>query len=79
MVSPLEAPVVTYGRMTGEYWLKLQKKGTSIAGFTSYDGKNWVYAGTRIFASKKAMIGMAVASGIDIRTTTIGFDHIKIQ
>jgi hypothetical protein len=75
--TQLDAPAVTYGRMTGEYWLKLQKKGETISGFTSYDGKTWTSAGTITFKGKKAMIGMAVASGIDIRTTTISFDHIN--
>ena len=75
----LDAPVVTYGRMTGECWLKLQKKGTEISGFISYDGNTWLPAGTVVFTGKKTMVGMAVSSGLSIRTTTISFDHFTFS
>jgi hypothetical protein len=76
-IPALEAPVVTFGRLTGEYWLRLQRKGNMISGFTSYDGKTWISAGTASFKEKKAWIGFAVASGIASRTTTVMFDRIE--
>jgi hypothetical protein len=75
----LDAPVVTFGRMTGEYWIKLQKKGEVVTGFTSADGRNWNEAGTVVIKGKKVMAGMAVASGIAMKTTTIMFDHIMVK
>jgi len=77
-VTLLDTPVVTFGRMTGEIWLKLIKNGNIVTAFTSNDGKVWTNAGSLAFRSKRALIGLAVASGITIRTTTIVFDHLLI-
>ena len=78
-VTNLDLPAVTFGRMTGEFWLKLQKKGSNVSGFTSYDGKIWTNSGSITFEGKKLLIGMAVASGLKIRTTTIVFDNIQFK
>lgn len=75
----LDAPAVTFGRMTGEYWIKLQKKGEVVTGFISADGSNWNEAGSVIITGEKVMAGMAVASGIAVRTTTVMFDHVRVN
>ena len=78
-IPSIGVPTVTFGRLTGEYWLRLQRKGNMVSGFTSLDGKTWISAGTANLKGKKVWIGLAVASGIAIRTTTVMFDHIECK
>src|ERR1044072_9889009 len=41
----LTEPPVTFGRLTGYYWLRLQRKANVFFGYASYDGKSWTEAG----------------------------------
>lgn len=66
----LRAPAVTYGRLTGAYWLKLARRGDTITGAGSYDGITWTQLGSvKWSAGRPALIGMAVASNISNTTT----------
>ncbi len=66
----LAAPAVTYGRLTGSYWLKLHRSGHTITGFGSYDGVKWTkLASAKWSASLPALIGVAAASNISNTTT----------
>lgn len=72
-------PAVTFGRLTGYYWLRLQRKGNRFSGSTSYDGKIWTEAGSvSIPLAANALFGFSVASGIP-NTTTVFFDHVTIH
>lgn len=67
---PLTAPAVTYGRLTGAYWLKIKQLGRTITGFGSYDGMKWTQlASVNWSASVPAWIGVAAASNISNTTT----------
>ncbi|SHM49699.1 Alginate lyase [Chitinophaga jiangningensis] len=69
----LQAPAVTYGRLTGTYWIKVTRAGTTIRGFGSYDGITWnQIASLQWPAGKPSQIGVAAASNID-NTTTVRF------
>ena len=72
-------PVVTYGRLTGICWLRLQKKEDTVKGYISMDGKTWEPAGTTTFKGNKCLAGIAVASGIAGQTTTLMFDSLEIK
>ena len=78
-VSSLKAPVVTFGRLTGEYWLKLALKNGRITAAISENGTEWRDTGTVVWKSNDATIGIAVASGIETRTTTVRFDNVKFD
>jgi hypothetical protein len=74
----LTEPAVTFGRPTGAYWLRLQRKGNVFTGFTSYDGKMWTEAGTTsVSLPKNALIGFSAASGMP-NSTTVFFDNVTI-
>jgi hypothetical protein len=62
----LKPPAVTYGRLTGSYWLKLIAKGATISGYGSYDGYNWQKLGTTKWTPgrKKSWMGIAASSGM---------------
>ncbi|HEX3024236.1 MAG TPA: alginate lyase family protein [Chitinophagaceae bacterium] len=78
-IDSLKEPVVIYGRVTGEYRLKLKKNGNILSGFVSEDGKKWKPAGTSIVKNKKVLLGIVVASGMPNKTTTVMFDNVKIE
>lgn len=78
-VSSLKAPVVTFGRLTGEYWLKLALKNGKLTAAVSENGTEWHNAGTVAWKANDATIGIAVASGIETRTTTVQFDNVKFD
>jgi hypothetical protein len=75
----LADPAVTFGRLTGYYWLRLERKGNLFSGYTSYDGKIWSEAGNiSIPLKQNAFIGFSVASGMP-NSTTIFFDNVIVS
>lgn len=75
----LKAPVVTFGRLTGYYWLRLQREGRRCRAYVSYDGEEWTPAGAvDIDLGEACTIGIAVASGM-ANSTTVFFDQVSIK
>jgi len=75
----LSEPVVTFSRLTGYYWLRLQRKGAIISAYSSVDGKNWVKTGSVNRQIKKnALVGLVVASGLPSIATVIKFDQVTV-
>jgi len=75
----LHQPAVTWGRLTGCVWLRLQKKGNTCNAFLSYNGTEWSPAGSaNINLNKQVLVGIPVASGMKNRTTIV-FDHVLID
>ncbi|QEC75173.1 alginate lyase family protein [Mucilaginibacter ginsenosidivorax] len=76
----LAEPVVTFSRLTGYYWLRLQRKGEVVSGFSSVDGKNWTKIGSVTGQTKKMLLaGLAVSSGSMATPTTISFDRVTLE
>jgi hypothetical protein len=74
----LTEPAVTWGRLTGYVWLRLQRKGNKFAGFISYDGKTWQQLSSVLVPLKKNLFaGFSVSSGMP-DLTTVFFDHVSI-
>jgi hypothetical protein len=72
-------PAVTWGRLTGYVWLRLQRKGNNFTGSTSYDGKTWTLVGTTTLQLKKnILVGLSIASGMP-NSTTIVFDKVLVK
>nr|WP_321376576.1 alginate lyase family protein [uncultured Bacteroides sp.] len=78
-VSSLKAPTVTFGRLTGEYWLKLALKNGKLVSMVSENGTEWRKAGTVAWKANNATIGIVVASGIETGTTTVQLDNVKFN
>ncbi|MBE7171304.1 MAG: alginate lyase family protein [Williamsia sp.] len=75
----LQEPAVTFGRLTGYYWLRLQRRGDIFTGYGSYDGKAWTLLGSVTATLKKeAQAGIFAASGMP-NSTTIVFDNVLIH
>lgn len=78
--SFLADPVVTHGRLTGYYWLKLERKGDTFNAFGSADGQTWTEVGSAKATFKKGIyVGIAASSGIKDKTTTLMFDHVRLS
>lgn len=75
----LTEPAVTFGRLTGYCWLRLQRKGNKFFGYSSYDGKTWTEAGSvSVPIAAKALVGFSVASGMP-NATTVFFDNVSVR
>jgi len=74
----LPAPAVTNGRLTGNVWLRLSRKGNTFIGEYSLDGHQWRQVGkATIFFPQETFTGLAVCSRIPV-STTVKFDHVAI-
>ncbi|GAA3990192.1 hypothetical protein GCM10022210_49640 [Mucilaginibacter dorajii] len=78
--SILSEPVVTFSRLTGYYWLRLQRKGEEFVGYSSVDGKNWAKIGSVTDRIKKRVLaGLAVSSGLSGNATIVSFDQVNLE
>ena len=78
--DPLTAPAVTWGRLTGYVWLRLQRKGNTFTGFTSYDNMHWTNTGTITLSLKEnLLVGLPVASGIKNVSTILKIDNVSLN
>ena len=78
-VTGLSEAVVTYGRMTGYYWLRLKCSGDKITAFTSLNGKDWNTVGATSFSfTKPAYMGLIAASGMP-NNTVIKLDNVIVK
>jgi hypothetical protein len=76
--QPLAEPAVTYGRLTGYYWLRLQRKGNDFTGFGSYDGQDWTLIGSvKLILKKEVLVGIPVASGMP-NSTILQIDNVSV-
>lgn len=73
-------PAVTFGRLTGFVWLKLQREGDNFIGSISMDGKNWTEVGTTSpgWNQQRVLTGLAVCSRLPKITTTVKFDDVSL-
>jgi len=70
--------MVTFGRLTGCCWLKLERAGNNFSGSISSDGQTWLPVGkASVPLEKKILGGLAVCSEITNITTNVKFDSIS--
>ncbi|MFC0771626.1 alginate lyase family protein [Terrimonas alba] len=75
----LSEPAVTWGRLTGYVWLRLQRNGNNFICSLSYDGKKWQQLQTEVLPlNKNVFVGLFASSGMP-NSTTVFFDHVLIQ
>jgi hypothetical protein len=72
-------PMVTFGRLTGGCWLKLERSGNTFTGSISADGKTWTQVGAATVVLKhKLLAGLPVCSRLSGITTTAMFDNVTV-
>ncbi len=75
----LSDPMVTYGRLTGPCWLKLERHGANFIGEFSSDGTSWVTIGSATVPLKqKLLVGLCACSRLAGVTTTVKFGHVAV-
>lgn len=76
---PLPAAFTPYGRLTAPLWLRLARTPTGVAAAVSFDGVAWQeIASAPLVLPPSAHLGLAVASGIPTRTSTVTFDQLTV-
>lgn len=77
-VSNLPATVVTNGRLTGYYWMRLKRKDKKVEAFVSLNGTEWESAGYSDFVSNQPLyIGIIAASGMQ-NNTVVKLDQVTV-
>ncbi|GAB3586589.1 alginate lyase family protein [Hymenobacter daeguensis] len=77
--APLAEPLVTFGRLVGYYWLRLERKGGTVTGAVSADGKAWTPVGSISSGlSQDVYVGLAACSRLTTVSTTVRFDNVAV-
>jgi Alginate lyase len=77
--TALIEPTVTFGRLVGYCWLRLERQGNTVRGFTSPDGRTWTPAGSLTTRLPTTLyVGLAACSGLPTVTTTVRFDNVSV-
>jgi len=75
----LQAPHVSYGRLTGYCWLRLEKAGNTFIASVSSNGETWTKVGeSSISLTDDFFVGLAACSGLKTITTAVKFDNVDI-
>jgi regulation of enolase protein 1 (concanavalin A-like superfamily) len=75
----LTEPAVTWGRLTGNVWLRLQRRGHNFTASVSYDGTIWKFLPHVVIPlNKNLFTGITVSSGMP-DSTTVFFDNVSIH
>ncbi|WP_207531774.1 alginate lyase family protein [Desertivirga arenae] len=78
LVQKLPDTAVTFGRLTGYYWLRLKKEGSAVKAYVSSNGQAWTPAGSAILNFQKGWLGIFAASGM-ANETVVNFDNIQVR
>jgi len=81
IVIPLsDVPFITYGRITGQFWLRLVRRSRQITGYISEDGKSWKKTGAlKAPGARSYKSGVLVSSGNIKLATTLKFDNVVLK
>jgi len=75
----LGAPYTSNGRLLGDCWLRLARKGETFTASVSPDGWDWTQVGqTTLGFRNDLLVGLAVCSGLTQVTTTVMFDNVTV-
>lgn len=78
--TQLEAPYVSYGRLTEYCWLRLERAGDTFTASVSSDGQSWNRVGqSSVDIGDDLLVGLAVCSGLEDVTTTVKFDNVNVS
>jgi hypothetical protein len=69
------------GGATLPYWVKVVRSGSTLSGYSSFDGVNWLQLGSSqtIPMAQNIYIGLAVSSGSTSSLATATFDNVAVQ
>jgi hypothetical protein len=81
IVIPLtDASFITYGRVTGQFWLRLLRQSGQITGYISENGKSWKEVGSvKAPVAHNYKAGVMVSSGNIKLATTVKFDNVLLK
>jgi hypothetical protein len=77
--QPLDAPIITYGRIRQPLWLRIVQESGKLHAACSADGAKWTEIGKANAPSGELRIGMFVSSGIEEVATDVLFEEVSLQ
>jgi len=60
------------------YWVRLERRGTTLTASQSVDGVAWTTIGTMSISATNVVVGLAVASGDPAQAATATFDNVTV-
>jgi hypothetical protein len=81
IVIPLiDASFITYGRVTGQFWLRLLRKSDQFTGYVSENGTSWKKVGSiKAPVARNYIAGVLASSGNLKLATTVKFDNVLLK
>ncbi|WP_208864743.1 alginate lyase family protein [Mucilaginibacter gossypiicola] len=77
---PLTDPIVTFSRLTGDFYFRLTRKGDEFTGAYSTDNKSWINIDSiTLHLNKAATAGLFAASGVQGIATRVKFNEVNIN
>jgi regulation of enolase protein 1 (concanavalin A-like superfamily) len=76
---PLDAPLVTWGRIIGPIWLRLSRDHGELRALLSEDGLTWLNAGESSVTKKQLLAGFFACSGLGSISAQVTFEQVTLQ
>jgi hypothetical protein len=76
---PLNAPLVTWGRVVRPIWLRLSRTGSELRAHFSQDGLTWNDAGETSVTEKQVLAGCLVCSGLGSIRAQVTFEQVTLK
>ena len=76
---PLDAPLVTWGRIAGPIWLRLSRGHGELRALLSEDGLTWMNAGETSVTKKHLLAGCFACSGLGSISTQVTFEQVTLK
>jgi len=78
--SGAQSSSMTIGGISAPIWLQLVRSGENFSGYYSYDGTNWVLAGTQqVFMNGPVLAGLAVTAHNNSALNTATFTNVSLS
>jgi AraC-like DNA-binding protein len=76
---PLDAPLVTWGRIIGPIWLRLSRDQSELRALLSEDGLTWMKAGETSVTKKSLLAGCFACSGLGSISAQVTFEQVTLK
>jgi hypothetical protein len=78
-VLPLDAPLVTWGRIVQPVWLRLSRDDNELRALLSEDGLTWMNAGETTVTKKQLLAGCFASSGLGSISAQVTFERVSLK
>jgi hypothetical protein len=76
---PLDAPLVTWGRIVQAVWLRLSRDGGEVRALLSQDGLTWIDVGKTSVTKEPVLAGCFACSGLGSIPSQVTFEQLTLK